>query len=72
MSDKVTNSIINKVEVKHWDETLDEFEVLHIVQDMQFSTFIDYLDNLSTIATVSWSIDCLNPLHTRATVYLEF
>lgn len=72
MSDKVTNSIINKVEVKHWDEALNEFEVLHIVKDIQFSTFISYLDNLSTIATVSWSLDALNPLHTRATVYLEF
>ena len=72
MDGKVTNSIINKVEIKHWDEDLDEFDVLHIAKDVQLTTFISYLDNLSTIASVNWSLDFLNPGHTRATVYVEF
>ena len=72
MNGKVTNSIINKVEIKHWDEDLDEFDVLHIAKDVQLTTFINYLDNLSTIASVNWSLDFLNPGYTRATVYLEF
>lgn len=72
MNDKISNSIINKVEIKHWDEDLDEFDVLHIAKDLQLTTFINYLDNLSTIARVSWSLDFLNPGYTRATVYLDF
>lgn len=72
MEGKITNSIINIVQIKHWDEELGEYDVLHIAKDVQLTTLINYLDNLSTIASVNWSLDCLNPLQTRATVYLEF
>lgn len=72
MSNKVTSSIINEVVVKHWTHSVNGFETVNTVDDMPFSSFINYVDNLSTIVDVSWSVDFLNPKFTRATVYVEF
>lgn len=69
---KVTDSVINKVVVKHWNDSTGEYDIIHTVDDMLFVTFVDYLDNISTVATPHWSIDYLNPGYTKATVYLEF
>ena len=69
---QITNSIITKVVVKRWSDSLGAYEVMHTVDNMMFGTFIDYLDNLSTIAEVHWSVDYLNLGYTRATVYVEF
>lgn len=68
---KVTDSIITKVVVKRRNDSTDDYEVMHTVDNMLFVTFIDYLDNLSTIAEVHWSVDYLNLEYTRATVYVE-
>ena len=67
----VTNSI-TKVVVKRWNDSTDKYDVMHTVDNMPLVTFINYLDNLSTIAELHWSVDYLNPGYTRATVYLEF
>lgn len=69
---KVTDSVINHVIVKRFNESTDNFDVVHTVDDMQLVTFIDYLDNLATIADVHWSVDYLNLDYTRATVYVTF
>ena len=69
---KVTDSILTRVVVKRWNDSTDKYEAIHTVDNMLFAAFIDYLDNLSAIAEVRWSIDYLNPLYTRATVYVEF
>lgn len=69
---KVTDSIINHVVVKRFNESTDEFDVVHTVDDLLFTVFINYLDNLATIAEVHWSVDCLNLHYTRATVYVKF
>lgn len=69
---KVTDSVINHVIVKRFNESTDNFDVIHTVDDMLFVTFIDYLDNLATTADVHWSVDYLNPDYTRATVYVTF
>lgn len=72
MKNKVTDSIITKVVVKRWNDSIGTYEVIQTVDNMMFATFIDYLDNLSTIAEVHWSVDYLNLGYTRATVYVEF
>lgn len=69
---KITDSIITKVVVKRWNDQTDNYEIMHTVDNVMFVTFIDYLDNLSTIAEVHWSVDYLNLAYTRATVYVEF
>lgn len=69
---KITDSIITKVVVKRWNDSIGTYEVIRTVDNMMFATFIDYLDNLSTIAEVHWSVDYLNLGYTRATVYVEF
>nr|DAK74299.1 MAG TPA: hypothetical protein [Caudoviricetes sp.] len=69
---KVTDSVINKVVVKRWNDSTEKFEIIHTTENMLFVTFVDYLDNMSTIATPHWSIDYLNLGYTTATVYLEF
>ena len=69
---KVTDSSITKVVVKHLNDSTDKYEVIHTIDDMPFGAFIDYLDNLSTVAEVHWSVDYLNLGYTRATVYVEF
>lgn len=68
---KVTDSVINKVVVKRWNDSTEKFEIIHTTENMSFVTFVDYLDNMSTIATPHWSIDYLNLGYTTATVYLE-
>lgn len=68
---KVTDSIITKVVVKRWNDSTDKYDVIHTADNMPFVTFIDYLDNLSKIAEVHWSVDYLNLEYTRATVYVE-
>lgn len=70
-TDKVTSSIINRVTIKRWNDNTDEYDATAI-DNMTFSAFINYLDNISTIAEVHWSIDYLNSDYTRAVVYLEF
>lgn len=72
MNTKVTDSIIAKVVVKRWNDSIDTFEVMHDADNIMFGTFIDYLDNLSKIAEVHWSVDYLNLGYTRATVYVKF
>lgn len=72
MNNNVTDSIITKVVVKRWNDSIDSYEIMHTADNMMFGTFIDYLDNLSTIAEVHWSVDYLNLGYTRATVYVEF
>ena len=72
MNNKITDSIITKVVVKSWNDSIGTYEIMHTVDNMMFSAFIDYLDNLSTIAEVHWSVDYLNLGYTRAVVYLEF
>lgn len=69
---KVTDSIINHVVVKRFNESTDDFDVVHTVDGLPFNVFIDYLDNLTTIAAVHWSVDYLNLEYTRATVYVTF
>ena len=69
---KVTSSIINKVVVKRCTSSDKEYDLMHEVDDMVFSTFVDYVDNLSTIADVHWIVDFLNPEYTLATVYVTF
>ena len=68
---KVTDSIITRVVVKRWNASTDKYDVIHTVDNMLFAAFTDYLDNLSSIAEVRWSVDYLNPEYTRATVYVE-
>lgn len=72
MSNKVTSSVINEVVVKRCNHFVKGLETVNTVHDMLFSAFIDYVDNLSTIVDVSWSVDFLNPEFTRATVYVDF
>lgn len=69
---KLTDSVINKVVVKRWSDSTEKFEIIHTTENMPFVTFVDYLDNMSTVVTPHWSIDYLNLGYTTATVYLEF
>ena len=71
-NNKVTDSIINKVVVKRWNRSDNEYDRMHIANDVLFSTFIEYVDNLSTVADVNWSVDFLNSDATLATVYVTF
>lgn len=68
---KVTDSIINTVVVKRWNNSDKEYDRMHVEHDMLFGTFLDYVDNLSTIEDVNWSVDFLNPDDTLATVYVN-
>lgn len=69
---KVTNSIINKVVIKRWNDSIGKFEIIHSTENMPFTSFIQYLDNISFVTKPNWSIDYLDLEHTTATVYLEF
>lgn len=69
---KFTDSIINKVVVKRWNRSDNEYDRMYVAHDVLFGTFIDYVDNISTIADVNWSVDFLNPDETLATVYVTF
>lgn len=71
MKNKVTDSLINTVVVKRWNRADSEYDRMHVEHDMLFGTFIDYVDGLSTIVDVSWSVDFLNPDDTLATVYVN-
>lgn len=71
MKNKVTDSIINTVVVKRWNRTEKVYDCMHVENDMLFGTFLDYVDNLSTIEDVNWSVDFLNPDDTLATVYVN-
>lgn len=71
MKNKVTDSIINTVVVKRWNSADSEYDRMHVEHDMLLCTFLIYVDNLSTISDVSWSIDYLNPDDTLATVYVN-
>lgn len=71
MNNKVTDSIINTVVVKRWNRQEEVYDRIHVYKDVLFGAFIDYVDNLSTIEDVSWSIDYLNPDNTLATVYVN-
>lgn len=71
-NNKVSDSIINRVVVKRWNSTDNEYDRMHVEHDMLFGTFLDYVDNISTIAEVNWSVDFLNPDDTLATVYVTF
>ena len=71
-TNKVTSSIINNVIIKRRNDNTNEYDVMTTIDNMLFSAFLNYLDNISTIAEVYWSIDYLNPDYTRAVVYLEF
>lgn len=68
---KVTDSIINTVVVKRWNSADSEYDRMHVEHDMLVGTFLDYVDNLSTIEDVNWSVDFLNPADTLATVYVN-
>lgn len=71
-TNKVTSSVINHVTIKHWNDKTKEYDVITTTDNMVFSAFINYLDNISTIAEAHWSIDYLNLDYTSAVVYLEF
>lgn len=71
MKHKVTNSIINTVVVKRWNRQEEVYDRMHVEHDMLFCTFLDYVDNISTISDVNWSVDFLNPDDTLATVYVN-
>lgn len=71
-TDKVTSSIINHVTIKRRNDNTGEYVVMTTIDDMLFTAFINYLDNISTIAEAHWSIDYLNLDYTRAVVYVEF
>ena len=68
----ISSAIINHVVVKHWNDETGVYDINHTVDNMVFATFIEYLDNISTIATVNWSVDFLNLGYTRATVYVDY
>lgn len=70
-TDKVTSSIINHVTIKRWNDNTNEYDVMATIDNMLFSAFINYLDNISTIVEAHWSVDYLNLGYTRAVVYLE-
>lgn len=67
----VSSAIINHVVVKHWNDETCVFDVNYTADNMVLATFIEYLDSISTTATVNWSIDFLNPAYTTATVYVD-
>lgn len=69
---KVTDSVINKVVVKRWNDSTCEYDIIHTAENMSFVAFVDYLDNLPAVVTPHWSIDYLDLGYTNATVYLEF
>lgn len=71
MKHNVTDSIINTVVVKRWNRADSEYDRVHVEHDMLFSTFLDYVDNISTLEDVNWSVDFLNPDDTSATVYVN-
>lgn len=71
-TDKVTSSVINHVTIKRWNDKTKEYNVMATIDNMLFSEFINYLDNISTIAEAHWSVDYLNLDYTTAVVYLEF
>lgn len=71
-TNKVTSSIINRVTIKHWNDSTNKYDVITTIDNMLFSAFINYLDNASTIAEAHWSLDYLNLGYTRAVVYLEY
>lgn len=71
MKNKVTDSIINTVVVKRWNRQEQVYDRINVEHDMLLCTFLIYVDNLSTISDVSWSIDYLNPDDTLATVYVN-
>lgn len=72
-TDKVTSSIIDNVTIKRWNDSAKEYDVITTIDNMLFSAFINYLDNISTIAEAHWSIDSYIGLgYTSAVVYLEF
>lgn len=71
-TNKVSSTIINHVTIKRWNHNTDEYDVMKTIDNMLFSAFINYLDNISTIAEVYWSVDYLNPGYKRAIVYLDF
>ena len=70
MKNKVTDSIINEVAVKSWNESKNAYDYIITANDIVFSDFIAYVDDLSANADVHWSADFLNPDHTLATVYV--
>lgn len=67
----INSSVINHVEVKRWNDHIGDYDIIRTVDNMVFGTFIEYLDNISTIAPVNWSVDYLNLGYTRATVYVN-
>lgn len=71
-TNKVTSSVINHVTIKRWNDKTKEYYVMRTIDNMLFSAFINYLDNISTIAEAHWSVDYLNLGYTSAVVYLEF
>ena len=71
-TNKVTSSIINHVTIKRWNDNTNEYDVMTTIDNMLFSAFINYLDNISTIVEAHWSVDYLNLGYTRAVVYLDF
>lgn len=68
----ISSAVINHVVVKHWNDTTGTYDISHTVDNMVFGAFIEYLDNISTIAKVNWSIDFLNLGYTNATVYVDY
>lgn len=70
--DKVTNSVINKVVYKRRNNVTNGYDVVNIVEDILFVTFIAGLDSLCLLGEVHWCVDYLDLDHTQATVYVEF
>lgn len=63
---------INLVTYKKYNSETKTYDRYHEVENMDLSTFMLCLNNLSELMQVHWSIDFLNPKFTTATVYLEF
>lgn len=65
------NSNISLITFKKYDHDTQNYTRYHEVEQMPLSTFMSYLDNLSQLMEVHWSIDFLNPDFTTATVYVK-
>lgn len=68
---KVNDQNIKRVVVKRFNKETDAYDIVYTADDMVFDAFVDYLNNISTLGKVHWSIDCLNPVFTTASVYVE-
>lgn len=66
------DTIINVTTIKHINNDGD-ITTISKVPDMPVYLLLDYINNLtSQCESVNWSMDCLNPDYTTATVYVAY